>query len=535
MDRQPSGPSWVSSDSCRRGFTRCPTCPVDVPGEHAQPHAELRCGQAGAGRGQHGVGEVLDEPAQLLVEVDDLDGGLAQDGVTEQADGLDGHGSSLQTGDSALSLGTAPSRRSRVTRSTADPPGCAPPRACGWSAAAAGRPARGTARSPARGAPAPRPGTPPRPDTTGPSTSAAAGAVSRVTASSTAPGAPVIVASREAGGRCAATRSALSRAAKPARSQRTSACSAGWVGVADRDHPASRTDQPGRVAPAAQRLLGGTQVGAAQQQPGVEQHDGGVAPGGDRLGARRGHHDLGPVVDLGHHAGPARGAHPACWRSAAELLRGPGVAEHRGAQPAVAALRAGPGRRRGGAPAAGRRLGRRRSAPAGRRRWCSAPASGSARRPATRRSRVRGVCTSTGPARRASRIVSWTCVGIRAPRACTSRSRSRSAAPATVDRGPLAQHARGAASSAAQPLRSEVLGLDGAREAADQRARPARARRAAAASRGCAGTARGARRAGRPRRPRSRPARGRAPARTRRPGCRPRSGGRPRLTARKSA
>ena len=53
---------------------------LDVPGEDPQPDADLRRGQAGAGRLEHRVGEVLDEPAQLLVEVDDLDRRLRRTG-----------------------------------------------------------------------------------------------------------------------------------------------------------------------------------------------------------------------------------------------------------------------------------------------------------------------------------------------------------------------------------------------------------------------------------------------------------------------
>jgi anti-anti-sigma factor len=55
-----------------------------------------RASGAGSGRLEHGVGEVLDELAQLLVEVDDLDRAPAQDGIAEQADGLD-HRTSLGT------------------------------------------------------------------------------------------------------------------------------------------------------------------------------------------------------------------------------------------------------------------------------------------------------------------------------------------------------------------------------------------------------------------------------------------------------
>ena len=68
---------------------------VDVPGERAQPDPDLGRGKPGAGGIEHGVGEVLDQLAQLLVEVDDLERGLAQHGVAEETDRLDGHGISL--------------------------------------------------------------------------------------------------------------------------------------------------------------------------------------------------------------------------------------------------------------------------------------------------------------------------------------------------------------------------------------------------------------------------------------------------------
>ena len=65
---------------------------VDVPGEHPQPDADLGRGEPGARCVDHRVGQVGDELAQLAVEVDDLDRGGAQDGVTEQSDVLDRHG-----------------------------------------------------------------------------------------------------------------------------------------------------------------------------------------------------------------------------------------------------------------------------------------------------------------------------------------------------------------------------------------------------------------------------------------------------------
>ena len=42
---------------------------LHVPREHPQPDPDLRRGQAGARRGEHRVGEVGDQPPQLLVEV----------------------------------------------------------------------------------------------------------------------------------------------------------------------------------------------------------------------------------------------------------------------------------------------------------------------------------------------------------------------------------------------------------------------------------------------------------------------------------
>jgi hypothetical protein len=63
----------------------------DVPGEDAQAHTDLRCRQAGAGRVQHGVGQVVDERAQLLVEVRHRRRSRAQDRIAEQPDRPDGH------------------------------------------------------------------------------------------------------------------------------------------------------------------------------------------------------------------------------------------------------------------------------------------------------------------------------------------------------------------------------------------------------------------------------------------------------------
>ena len=385
IDRQPSGPSWVSSDSSSARVDQVADLAVDVPGEHPQPDADLRRREAGAGSVEHGVGEVLDQAAQLLVEVDDLDRGLAQDRVAEEADGLDGH--------------AAESSERRQVRASADPPGCVRRRACAPSAGA------GAPRAPARGRPSAR-GTrtttrlSPSGTSTGPSTSADSGAASRVSASSTAPGSPVIVASRLAGGRWAASRSSVSRSAKPAGSQRTSACRAGWAGS-----PTATTRPPGRTSAAAsaQRRSAsspGAQVDPGEQQPGVQQHDGGVPALGDRLGARRGHHDL----RLRRRPWPARVA--ASWsapgvvgKRPAQLLGGARVAE----RPARAA-RGDRTRRRPTPRRRCRTTGRpagspARSAPAAPGRPRSGPACGSARRPATRRSPAAASARAPGRSR----------------------------------------------------------------------------------------------------------------------------------------
>ena len=72
--------------------------------------------------------------------------------------------------------------------------------------------------------------------------------------------------------------------------------------VADGEHPPAGAHQAGGVAPAPQRLLGRAEVGPAEQQPGVEQYDGGVPAIGDRLGPRGRDHDRGVVAHVGEHA-----------------------------------------------------------------------------------------------------------------------------------------------------------------------------------------------------------------------------------------
>src|SRR5262249_43943024 len=55
---------------------------------------DLRGGETGPVLLAHGVEEVVDQAAQLLVEVDDRIGGRAQDRVAEDPDVLDGQGGS---------------------------------------------------------------------------------------------------------------------------------------------------------------------------------------------------------------------------------------------------------------------------------------------------------------------------------------------------------------------------------------------------------------------------------------------------------
>ena len=76
-------------------MTRWPTSPSTFQVKTRRPDADLRCREPRAGGGEHRVGQVGDELAELAVEVVDLDRALAQHGITEEADGLDGHGVSL--------------------------------------------------------------------------------------------------------------------------------------------------------------------------------------------------------------------------------------------------------------------------------------------------------------------------------------------------------------------------------------------------------------------------------------------------------
>ena len=221
-------------------------------------------------------------------------------------------------------------------------------------------------------------------------------------------------------------------------------------------------------------------------------------------------------------------------KRAAELLGGARVAEHRGPQPAVAALGAGPGLGGGAAPAAGRR---RSVGPVERQRARAGGAAG--RRAAAlagqgRDVARRGVCTSTGPCASASRIA--VCTSLRDPAAPAGRARRAGSARRRSRTVTRRAHLARSAAIARGPSRcaSRYSRLDGAREAADQRGG---ALALGAQQQHLAGV--------RVRRARlgvqvvavvpddDQPEVVR-PARRPRRGCRRRPGGRPRLTARKS-
>ena len=265
-----------------------------------------------------------------------------------------------------------------------------------------------------------------------------------------------MVASREAGGRWAD--GALGRLAgrEPAGVPAHQRLEAGVRRVADRDRPAAGPHQADGVGPAAYGLLGGAQVGAGQHQPGVEQHDGGVAALGDGLGPGRRHHDRRLRADLGQHGLP-RGRRPHRRRreGPAELLGGAGVADDRCPQAAVAADRAGP------APG-GRCRTSRTAAPRPPAGWPAGPGStdaaggacGSARRPARRRSRGGGSAPAPARLRAPSPTTSCTADGMRVPRANGSRASSASLAPATRTVTRSRSRSRGTPSSCAQPERS---------------------------------------------------------------------------------
>ena len=233
------------------------------------------------------------------------------------------------------------------------------------------------------------------------------------------------------------------------------------VGRRRRPRPPGRRgrDQRRGVGPAAQRLLGGAQVGAgraaarcrAARRRRSRRSATGSAPGVATTIA-------GLVVDRRRaRASPleVRTRVPGKARPSSSAVRAsPSTGARR---PRCAALRAGPGRRpavphqrqAGGSVGRGQRAaGREQVGAAGRR---AAALAGQGRGVAG----ARGLHQHRARAAAPSRIASWTSLGHPGRRGrAASRSRSRSVAPATRDRDALAQHRRAARRArAAQPVR----------------------------------------------------------------------------------
>ncbi len=125
--------------------------------------------------------------------------------------------------------------------------------------------------------------------------------------------------------------------------------------------------QRGGVEPAAQRLLGRAQAGAAEQRPAVQQDSRRVASRRAGLGSRGRHDDRGRAVHLGDDLRAAGGPDGGGGERAGQLLRGAAGPDDQRAQPGLPAARA-PRARGLAAPAAhGRRpcrgQGQRAAAP----------------------------------------------------------------------------------------------------------------------------------------------------------------------------
>ena len=238
-----------------------------------------------------------------------------------------------------------------------------------------------------------------------------AAASSSAVAASRAGRAPVSTASRAAGGRRQLAPLSSSRSANHAGSQRTSASTAGMdtsVGGAGQHHPATlgcRPHQRRRGQPAAQRLLTRGEAGALDQRPGVEQQGGGVAAGGDRLGARGRDDQARPGRDGLEHRAGAGALDRDPGERAAELFGGAPGADDRRAQPVAAAGRAAEAGLDPAAPAAGRRALRPGQPERARRTPCSGPGGGSPGR--TARAGSHGAAPARAPAR--ARGPPWRC------------------------------------------------------------------------------------------------------------------------------
>ena len=352
------------------------------------------------------------------------------------------------------------------------------------------------------------------------------GAASRVRASSTAPGSPVIVASRlpAAGAPRPLGGLAGGEAGRVPAHQRLER----RVGrVADRDHAPARSG-PGAAALTQRRSASSSARRSTrdEQQPGVEQHDGGVAAVGHRLGARRRDHDLRarrrrspapPSPELVRtrvpgkarpsssavRASPSTGARSPRWPHSAHAQASATVPHQRQAGGVVGPVSAS------GPWQAAQRAGVRQRSQASDG-GVAEPRGLHEHRPVLQRVADGGVHLARHP---------------RGPGVGVAGHR-RSAAPAIETVTRRRTSSRSGAELARPAGADEVLGLDGAREAAHQR-RGALA--LGAQQQGLAGVG-----VGRPRLgvqvvavvPDHHQARGRGPARSRRRGCRPRPAGR---------
>ena len=186
---------------------------VDVVGEDPQRHPDLRRGQPGTRRVAHGVGQVLHQPAQLLVERGDrLGAGARSTGSPSRRMGRTDTAVQLTDG-GRLSRwrGIKPDANDRFLLDAAHP------------GDGLQRVRRARRPSGARNAYQRPLGVRSR-HGTGPSSSASGGSCASARNASTSAGVPSRAAIRLTGGKPSSEREAASRRAKPIGSQRTSAC-----------------------------------------------------------------------------------------------------------------------------------------------------------------------------------------------------------------------------------------------------------------------------------------------------------------------
>ena len=419
--------------------------------------------------------EVLDQPAQLLVEVDDLDGARAQDGVTEQADGLDGHeaphGLCFKSTESARLSRPRPGRATTRTVSV------------GLAGAADGRrrlEGGGELGTVLTGHPdqrsLPRPLTLP---TLG--RRRAARAPRRRRAARCGPaGRRWLTRAGDRGhahGRREPQRRTVGKLAPgvPGRVPPHERLHRRQRGVGH-DHDltalAARPGQRSSEQPPPQGLLPRPQVGPAEQRPGVEQEYGSVAAVGHRLGARGGDDQRRPPPR--RWRAPRRG--PRCGRRHRET---PGPARRRCAarrppRPAGGACR----RLRRSSPPTVARTTRRTGSPgrspgsAGRRRSRSGPRPGSRHRRAWAGSRAWAPGRAPADPLRARREPPARRRSAAAPPGPRGPGRGRRPPPPATTRGAAARTAaRGSASGAAQRDSTQQRRLGGHGVTADEQRR----------------------------------------------------------------